>query len=430
MDLQTNWKPPEGFEQIESKLAGVVVYAPKKFVVTLPDQLTFKCPQCGGDTAYDPTAGSVICAHCGFQQALAADVVGRGAQGSEFTLETLQGQARGWGLARRELHCEACGADLSLEPTQISSRCPFCGSNQVINRQPTADGLRPGYLIPFKLDAATCQQRARDWLGKGWMFPKELSGAGNSALTQGIYLPFWTFSAHIHAAWEAQVGYERTESYYDAGAKAWRTRVVIDWRWQKGSVGVPVQDMLEPGMKNVSLRLLGKINPFDLGGLVAYEAEFLAGWQAKNYDIPLQPAWDSAKTRMREQAKTACYTDIPTPHVRSFSMAADFEDESWRLILLPVYLSTYRYQDKPYQVMLNGQTGKIAGQKPVAWGKVWLAILALLCPGLVIGLVGILLQAAGSDAGIGLIFGIGLFIVGMVVSIFILIQAFQAGEGS
>ncbi|HEY3416735.1 MAG TPA: TFIIB-type zinc ribbon-containing protein, partial [Armatimonadota bacterium] len=215
------WRPPEGYEMVVSALDGVVVYAPKKVAETLPDQQIFKCPKCGADTVYDPAAGSVTCAHCGYQEALHAEVVGRQAKEGEFTLETLAVAAapaaaaaspvRGWGTERRELHCDACGADLSLGPTDITTVCPFCGSNHVVNRQPAAEGLRPGFLIPFKVDAAGCAQVAREWLGRGWMFPKELAGAGNTASSQGIYLPFWTFSADIQAAWRAEVGYERTE---------------------------------------------------------------------------------------------------------------------------------------------------------------------------------------------------------------------------
>ncbi len=424
---------------VVSALEGVVVYAPKKVVEALPDQQIFKCPKCGADTAYDPAAGSVTCAHCGYQEALHAEVVGRQAKEGEFTLETLAAAAapsaaaaspvRGWGTERRELHCDACGADLSLGSTDITTVCPFCGSNHVVNRQPAAEGLRPGFLIPFKVDAAGCAQVAREWLGRGWMFPKGLAGAGSSASSQGIYLPFWTFSADIQAAWKAEVGYERTERYYDAGSKEWRSRTVIDWRWENGDVDVPVSNLLEPGTKNINQRLMGKIDEFDLGGLAAYNTDFLAGWQAKNYDIALEPAWDSAKTRMRDMAKDACYRDIPTSHVRSFSMSADFEDESWRLILLPIYLTTYRYQDKPYQVMVNGQTGKIAGQKPVAWLKVWLAILAILLPGIVVGLIGLALSGGGDQGG-ALVIGGGLFIIGLVIDIVILVKAFQAGEGA
>jgi len=52
------------------------------------------------------------------------------------------------------------------------------------------------------------------------------------------------------------------------------------------------------------------------------------------------------------------------------------------LILLPVYLLSYRYRKKLYRFMLNGQTGKAAGDKPLSWLKIastgLVAIVALL----------------------------------------------------
>ncbi len=426
--ISTGWQPPKGFHQVDSRLQGVTVYAPVPAAETLPQEQTFKCPKCGADTAYSPDAGSVTCSHCGYVEAMQAVILGESAPQAEFTLDALKSPPRGWGQERREIHCESCGADMSVDPTDISTFCPFCGSNQVINRTATQETLRPNFLIPFKVNPETCVQKAREWLGKGWMHPSDLAGVGSSVRFQGIYLPFWTFSARLNSDWEAQVGYERTESYYDSGAKAWRTRTVIDWKWESGNVVVPIEDLLGPGSKNISAVLFEKIHPFDLSSLTIYEPGFLAGWRAKSYDIPLQEAWNAARERMRETAKEACYRDIPTSHVRSFSMSADFDDESWRLILLPVYLSAYRFQEKIYQVMVNGQTGLVAGQKPVAWWKVWSAIAALLMPGAIAGLIGLPLLAIGGLGTILIVIGAILFIIGLVISGLILRQAMQAGE--
>jgi hypothetical protein len=41
---------------------------------------------------------------------------------------------------------------------------------------------------------------------------------------------------------------------------------------------------------------------------------------------------------------------------------------------LPVYLLSYRYQDKVYRFLLNGQTGRLAGDKPWSWRRIGLAI--------------------------------------------------------
>ena len=104
-------------------------------------------------------------------------------------------------------------------------------------------------------------------------------------------------------------------------------------------------------------------------------------------------------------------------------MSLDFADESWRYILTPVYISNYTYDAKTFQAMVNGQTGTIAGQRPVDWNKIWLVIAALLAPGALIGLLGLLTIPL---AGIGVViggFGFVLLVIGVIVSIIIYTQA-------
>lgn len=406
------WQPPAGFMPVASALEGVTVFAPAPKVEAPAAPAVFQCPQCGATTKYDVAAGGVACEHCGHTATVQAQTVGRAAAQDEFTLAALQRGAQGWGVARKELHCDACGADLALVPGALTTTCPFCASNQVTVRDAADDRLRPRFVVPFKIQPDGVKARAREWLGKGWYHPDELSRLALIEHFTGVYLPFWTFDAHITADWRAEVGYERQERYYDAGSKSWRTRTVIRWRWESGRVQVTIDDLLQPGTSRVSARLLERLQPFDLGALTDYSPDFLAGWQAQSYDVPLPQAWESGKAVMRERARQACRKDIASGHVRNFSMTADFADEAWRYVLLPAYVAAYRFQDKTYQVMVNGQTGTVAGQKPVAWWKVWLAVAALLVPGLCAGLIGLPLLLAGGVGIVPLVIGAVLLAAG------------------
>jgi len=327
------------------------------------------------------------------------------------------------------LHCNSCGANLSLSPDEsgsvdaLSTTCPFCGSNQVIARTASQDVLRPRHLIPFKFDAEKCPPLAKQWLGRGWMHPRDLANTARSALFKGLYLPFWTFDAQIHASWKAEVGYRKTERYYDHGSKSWKTRTRIDWRWESGEVGLNLDDWLGIGTTKVSRALLEGLFPFDLEAMIAFDPGYLAGWSAHAYTIPLQDAWENVKASMREHARDASRAEIHSSHVRNFSMVADFSDERWRYVLLPVFIATYRYQGESYQVLLNGQTAKVSGQKPVAWWKVWLAIIALLLPGTLLALAGLPLLWLGGIGSLALAIGGTLMILGGWLSMRIYRQA-------
>jgi hypothetical protein len=163
-------------------------------------------------------------------------------------------------------------------------------------------------------------------------------------------------------------------------------------------------------------------------GLVAYEPGFLAGMQAQTYDIALEAAWEIARQDMREKTRQACRKQASTSMIRNFRMELDFSEENWRLILLPLFLTPFVYGKRVYQVLVNGQTGAISGQRPVNWTKVWLVIAALLAPGIILGLLGLVtLPLAGVGIPIG---GVGLFllIVGLVIGFIILVKANQLDD--
>jgi hypothetical protein len=215
---------------------------------------------------------------------------------------------------------------------------------------------------------------------------------------------------------------------YDHGSQEWKTETVIEWRWEHGQVTVPIHDLLGIGTSKVSATLLQRLYPFDLNALADYQPGFLAGWQAQAYNVKLPEAWDRARGEMRERAKSACRESIASAHVRNLSVSAAFDDESWRYILLPVYLAAYRFGSQPYQLMINGQTGLVAGQKPVAWAKVWLVVAGCLSPGVLLCLLGLPLTVVGGLGVLLMVIGAVLFIGGLVVSGIILVQAMKAGE--
>jgi predicted RNA-binding Zn-ribbon protein involved in translation (DUF1610 family) len=419
------WPPPEGFIPIPSQVEGIELYAPAPKEEEHEETRTFKCRHCGGTISYSATEHQLTCPYCGQTQDLTAEELGRAAAEFEFTLETMERAHHGWGEERKELVCKSCGAVVTIAPDALTSTCAFCGSNRVHARDMAGDVLRPTVLIPFVVDRERMKAQVAEWLGQGWMHPPELRQVQALRELTGIYLPFWTFDARIGADWKAEVGTPRTVRYREGGE--WKTRTVIDWHWRSGRVHVPVDDHLVAGTSHVSRTILRKTAPFELGALVEYEPGYLAGWQAKAYDVQLQEAWELAKEEMRDKAKQACYADTHSAHVRNFRMTAEFDDERWRYVLLPVYLASYRFEDRTFQVMVNGQTGKVAGQKPVAWLRVWLATAAMLAPGSCLGLLGLLTLAVGGIGVVGLAVGF-IFLVAGLIGAFIVFRKARESE--
>jgi len=322
----------------------------------------------------------------------------------------------GWGEARKELQCDACGAQISLPEGALAASCPFCASNNVIHHRAAQDVLRPRFLIPFQIEERRCRQIVQAWLGNTWLVPKDLRRMAVVSEFTSMYLPYWTFEATADASWRAQVG--RTETYRSAGKTKRRTV----WRWENGQVGQDFSDLLVRGTNHVSLHLLAQVGDFDLDGLVPYEAKFLAGMQAQAYEVGMEAAWKVARQDMREETKKKCRAQASTNKIRNFSMHLDFKDESWRYILLPVYINTYRFENKPYQLLINGQTGELAGQRPADWRKIGFVAAGLTLPGILLFLFLLLFlpDIFGSGGGF---WSFVIFLGGMLAAIAIALQA-------
>ncbi|VAW43372.1 hypothetical protein MNBD_CHLOROFLEXI01-2775, partial [hydrothermal vent metagenome] len=217
-----------------------------------------------------------------------------------------------------------------------------------------------------------------------------------------IYIPFWTFDARTTAAWRAEVrNTDAKRRRHSASNWNWERSSLLklgnrdgqQWDWENGKTSLFTDDMLVSGSSKLSKTLLKQMRGYQLSALVPYDPTFLAGLSAQAYDVDLEAAWTTARQLMRVRTKKACRKQASGSSIRNFSMKLDFSEESWRYILLPLYLASYRYGDKVFQVMINGQTGTLAGQRPVDWQRVGRVLVGWLMPGLLLGITAVILSA-------------------------------------
>ncbi|MCA9917965.1 MAG: hypothetical protein KC445_08440 [Anaerolineales bacterium] len=402
--------PPQGYVQTKSAVSGIEVYRPLK-----PEELEdarpvvdFRCPNCDGATAYSTDNGGLTCTFCGYHEAPQVEVVGKGAQEFEFTVETVERSTNGWGQERKELVCNSCATHITLSSEMLSHTCPFCGSNSVVQTRAPQDVLRPRFLVPFVTTTDNCRQITAEFLQNSWMLPADLQNLARSTEYTPIYIPFWTFDARTKATWRAEVyNTDASRRHHSAPNWKWERPFLLklgdregkQWDWESGAVSLLTDDMLVSGSSQISLTLLKQLRGYRLGELVPYEPTFLAGLSAQAYDVDLETAWASARRSMRAKTKTACQEQASASNMRNFSMNLDFSDESWRYILLPIYLANYRYGDKVFQVLINGQTGTIAGQRPVDWRKVAKYLGLAFLPVLLLAIAAAVLLANNLDIG-------------------------------
>jgi DNA-directed RNA polymerase subunit RPC12/RpoP len=350
----------------------------------------FPCKQCGANLTFQPGTTHLVCPYCGHQEEVpvSAEAI------REYDLNDAllnRPATRGWGTETRSVRCVNCGATTTFSAEQVAGVCAFCGSGQVVQEPGREDLIRPESVLPFKVDRKQAVQRFRDWLGHLWFRPNALKQSGELAKIAGAYLPFWTFDAFTSSWWTAEAGYYyyETETYQEQDEQGnWVTkeRQVQRTRWQPAS-GYHEQffdDELVCASKGLPQNLLNGVTPYQLEELTAYNPGFLSGFMAEEYRVDLPEGWEKAKQSMEGQLYSACASEVPGDTHRNLNVDTAFSQQTFKHILLPVWIAAYLYQNKTYRFIVNGQTGRVSGEAPISWWKVAGAVLLAVLIALII----------------------------------------------
>jgi uncharacterized Zn finger protein (UPF0148 family) len=336
----------------------------------------FPCKQCGADLAFSPGQAVLECPYCGHREEIPVTPEAIREYSLQETLQRLP-REQGWGTERRALHCENCGATTTFSEGQVAGRCAFCGSSKVVERASSADLIRPESVIPFRVKREQAVERFRVWIARGWFRPNDLKHAGQLAKIEGAYLPFWTYDAFTSSHWTAEAGYYyyETESYQETDAQGnsvTKTRQVQRVRWvpASGSRQDFFDDELVCASRGLPTRLIRDICPYGLEQLVPYEAGFLAGFVAEEYQVGLDEGWGVARQQMEHEIQSRCAGDVPGDTQRNLSVNTAFSQMTYKHLLLPVWVAAYLYNNKTYRFLVNGETGETSGEAPVSWWKV------------------------------------------------------------
>jgi hypothetical protein len=354
----------------------------------------FPCDACGGQMQFDAARGCLVCAFCAATRQVGADDVERSIV--EYDLEggLAQTAARGYGLAARRVACGQCGAVVSYSENETAGACGFCGSHQVVEQSESQRPIRPESVLPFSIDRAAARAMFLEWLGQLWFRPSNLRQLASVSEMTGMYVPYWTFDAAVSSEWTARAGYYYyvSETYTtrdNKGNSVQRQRQVQKVRWQPawGSRKDEYDDLLVCGSKGLPVAMTQKLEPFDTRQLQAYDPRFLAGWRAEEYSVDLNQAWKTAVERIEASQRQRCSGDVPGDTQDQLHVSNRFAEQKFKHVLVPIWISAYRYTGKPYHFLINGQTGEVTGVAPFSALKIAGFCLLLALLGLVLFLL-------------------------------------------
>jgi len=137
-----------------------------------------------------------------------------------------------------------------------------------------------------------------------------------------------------------------------------------------------------PGTKGVEHRLLRAVEPFPTQQVVPYDTAFLSGFVVERYQIDLEEAANASVQQMHAHLQGLCGAEVPGDTYRNLQIHPDFSKQTFKHLLVPIWVLTYKYGSRSFQVVANGSTGTIAGDYPKSFwkiaGVVLLALIVLL----------------------------------------------------
>ncbi len=345
-------------------------------IVDTKEETDKKCPQCGGVMDFNPSTGNLKCPYCDYEEEIKTEA-STPKKAEELDFYAAEHTAnKDWGVETKTVLCKACGAESIYDALQTSAVCPFCGSNQVMDAN-VQDTIAPGGVVPFCISDKEASQLFHKWIKKRWFCPKLAKDSAKPKRFKGIYLPYWTFDANTVSSYKGEYGIDHTKRDRDGN-----TRVVTDWHRTSGTHREFFNDELVLASTNHDISILRKLEPFDTEHNKTYEPEYIAGFVAERYSLGLKDAWNKAMGSIKEKLKHHIAEDMKQEHradrVRSLSVSTEYRDITYKYLLLPIWISNFKYNDQVYQFMVNGQTGKVAGKTPISIPKVIITVIGVI----------------------------------------------------
>ena len=331
-----------------------------------------KCPQCGGTMSFDPKSGGMKCPYCDYEEEIKqAEDVPTEAEEQDFFKAEETGNCN-WGVETKTVICKMCAGESVYDALQTAGTCPYCGSNQVMEEK-GKNTLAPGGVCTFKIDKKTAGENFKKWLGKRFFCPKIVKETAEADKFQGLYLPYWTFDTDTVTNYTARYGKDRRRRKSNG-----EYETVTDWYRTDGTYRQFIDDELVNASTQHDRSLMAALEPFNTKDNVAYKPEYIAGFASERYAIGLKEGWEKAKSsiygKLRKNIRNKILKEKHADRVDNLNTNTIYNNITYKYLLLPIWISSFRYGDKTYQFMVNGQTGKVSGRTPIDKLKVALVI--------------------------------------------------------
>lgn len=305
----------------------------------------FMCPKCGARMAFAPDGNSLVCDFCTRREALESR---EAAEEKDFLVAMAAARGHRQPVSTRILHCQGCGAEFILAPNLLSTNCVYCESPHVVSLENERELLGPEGVIPHMFDREQVRSILEAWIeGQGWRLQ------GGVDFPRGTYLPVWTFDIGGEIIYRGDKAQVESKSVFDTD-----TKIQV-----RDTYPVYIDDLAVPASRMLAARFSRLLPGFDLRETRPYDPRYLASWPAEVYDVPMADASLDARQQAYAHYKRIIPSRIPDIYnLRTSSEGLTIE--SFKLVLVPVWITEISFEGKGYTLLVNGQNGQVGGDTP------------------------------------------------------------------
>ena len=246
------------------------------------------------------------------------------------------------------VQCQSCGGSVAAKPGVRIPKCLFCGADALVDID-TPEGIEsPVAFLPFVVASDAANEHFATFAGSSFWYPNDLRNA--KLELQKLQLPAWAWSGSLESHWTGLA----------KGRSASGKRPV------GGAETLVFTQVLVPASQS--------LRQAELSALGAYNEEDMTPVSEDGLDAPRE-----LSEVTRSVARQKAQGEMRLRHQRalkkkhsplSLQLASVVSDLDGKPVLVPVWIGAYRYGDKVYRFLVNGQTGTFIGDAPTSWWKV------------------------------------------------------------
>ncbi len=363
------------------------------------DSKTYPCEACGGELHFDIKSQKLKCQHCGNMHDL---VEGEGYVSEKDLREALR-MVRSGKVAHtanfledeKEIVCQNCGGHTTITGSLTAEKCPYCATP--IQRDDVHDAperLPVDGMLPFAVDGDEAKGLIEEWINGRWFAPSEFKRYSTAGSFTSVYMAYFTYDADTLTFYRGRRGDDYTVTVGSGDNR--RTETRTRWTRVSGRVANSFDDVAVFANTGFEKKRIDKLEPWPTENAKPYSSEYVAGHLARTYDRDVEECLPEATSEMEAAIRNTVRRDIGGDRQDITSLNIDWRKMTYKHVLLPIWLLTVVYHQRPFQVYINGVTGEVHGQRP--YSKVKIAIAVTLALIVVIGII-IAVSAGGGGDG-------------------------------